>query len=132
MSNRRGRGGRSKGRGSSSRNRGNKRGGKPRNRKQSKGRGKDANRPLWENDVAEAKVRAITEFVHPAHDPTALVRSLGPPPLGKFADGAEHYYAAVYEKAQRFAVAMAQANGVLLVVDDDGDNGDGAAATTAD
>ncbi len=132
MSNRRGRRGRSKGKGSSSRGGRNKRGGKPRNRKQSKQAAKDANRPLWETGAAEEKVRAITEFVHPAHDPTALVRSLGPPPLGRFAEGAQHYYAAVYEKAQRFAVAMAQANGVLLVVDDDGDNGDGAAATTAD
>ncbi len=120
MSRRRSRGGRQKGKGSS-RGGGNKRDGRSGNRKRSKQTAKDPNRPLWENGAAEAKVRALTEYVHPAHDPTALVRSLGPPPLGPFADRAQHYFAAVYDKAKHFAVAMAQANGVLLAHDDDVD-----------
>jgi hypothetical protein len=79
----------------------------------------DSRRPFWANDAAEAEARALIGVVRPVPDPTALVRSLGTPPLGKFADGAQHYYAAVYEKAQRFAVAMATANGVLLVEGDE-------------
>ncbi len=75
----------------------------------------DPHRPFWANDAAEAEVRAIVGVVSPAKDPTALVRSLGSPPLGRFADDAQHYYAVVYEKAQRFAIAMATANGVLVV-----------------
>jgi hypothetical protein len=77
----------------------------------------DPRRPLWENPTGEAELRAIVGSVRPAQDPTALVRSLGDPPLGKFASNAQHYYEAVYGKAQRFAVAMATANG-LRVIDD--------------
>jgi hypothetical protein len=51
------------------------------------------------------------------------VRSLGDPPLGKFASNAQHYYDAVYEKAQQFAVAVAAANG-LLVMEESGESGD--------
>jgi hypothetical protein len=97
----------------------NKGGNKPGKRKQSRQPPIDAHRPFWVNDAAEAEVRAITGVVSPAQDPTALVRSLGSPPLGKFADNAPHYYAVVYEKAQRFAIAMATANGVLVVDADD-------------
>jgi hypothetical protein len=89
----------------------------------------DPDRPFWANDEGEAEVRAITGSVRSTRDPTALVRSLGSPPIGRFADSAEHYYAPVYEKAQRFAIAMATANGVLLV--DGGDDDDGS-ATAAD
>jgi hypothetical protein len=60
--------------------------------------------------------------VRPADDATAVVRSLGSPPLGRFADDAQHFYAAVYEKAQHFAVAMATANGVQVAVDRDDDS----------
>lgn len=112
--------------------------GKGGNRNRSKGGGRkkqarppaaDRNRPFWANDTAEAEVRAITGVVRPVQDPTALVRSLGSPPLGRFADSAQHYYAAVYEKAQRFAIAMATANGVLLL---DGDEDDGASEAVHD
>ncbi|MCB0954428.1 MAG: hypothetical protein KDB13_17225, partial [Microthrixaceae bacterium] len=57
--------------------------------------------------------------------PTAIVRSLGEPPLGRYAGNAQHYYDAVYEKAQRFAVAIATAND-LLVTDEMSDEPDGA------
>ena len=98
--------------------------------KRSKKRGKkkpnksaiDPNRPLWENHAGEAEVQAIVGSVHPAQNPTALIRSLGEPPLGKYASNAQHYFDAVYEKAQHFAVAIAKANG-LLVVDDTEDDG---------
>lgn len=126
------------GRGSSSKSRGGKSrsgkggGGKKQNRsgkqkqnrsgKQKRGRKKstvDPDRDFWANDAAEARVRSEIGRVRPAPDPAALVRSLGPPPLGKFADHAQHYYAAVYETAQRFAVAVAAANGVLETEDDE-------------
>lgn len=98
---------------------GGKRGGGNQKRGQSnkkkRGRKKPAadKRDFWEIDSSETELRSTIERVHPAPDPTALVRSLGPPPLGRFGDHAQHYYAAVYETAQRFAVAMAAANGVL-------------------
>ena len=102
------------------------RGGKKRRKKQGKKTSDrsaiDPRRPLWENPAGEAELQAIVGSVRPAQDPTALVRSLGEPPLGKFASNAQHYYEAVYEKAQRFAVAMATANG-LRVMDDAEDDG---------
>jgi hypothetical protein len=105
------------------RNRSNRSRGRSGNRpRQARQAAVDSRRPFWANDAAEAEVRALTGVVRPVADPTALVRSLGTPPLGKFADGAQHYYAAVYEKAQRFAVAMATANGVLLAEDDEAES----------
>lgn len=103
--------------------------------KRSKQRGKkksnesaiDPKRPLWENPDGEAKVREIVGSVRPAHHPTAVIRSLGDPPLGKYASNAHHYFDAVYEKAQHFAVAIATANG-LLVEDRTEDDGTGESA----
>jgi hypothetical protein len=83
---------------------------------------------MWENHAGEAELHAIVGSVRPAQNPTAIVRSLGEPPLGKYASNAHHYYEAVYEKAQHFAVAIATANG-LLVLDDTGDNGTGGNGT---
>jgi hypothetical protein len=73
----------------------------------------DPKRDFWGNDSAETAARSKIDRVRPAQDATALVRSLGPPPLAQFADSAQHYYAPMYETAQRFAVAIAAANGVL-------------------
>lgn len=109
---------------------GNQQGNKQGNKKKGRTRGKknqssqpniDPKRPIWENPEAEAEVLAIVGSVRPAHNPTALVRSLGSPPLGTFADNAQHYYDAVYEKAQRLAIATATANN-LLVEDQTTDN----------
>jgi hypothetical protein len=77
----------------------------------------DRDRPFWGNAAAEEKVHGVIDLVRPAPDPSAVVRSLGTPPLGRFADHAPPFYAAVYETAQRLAVATATANG-MLVVDD--------------
>lgn len=104
-------------------------GGRKRAKKQGKkrpdGSAIDPRRPLWENRAGEAELQAIVGSVRPAQNPTALVRSLGDPPLGKFGSNAQHYYQAVYEKAQRFAVAMATANGLHVIVDsEDDDPGD--------
>ena len=97
--------------------------GKKRGKKKSTKSAIDPKRPVWENPDGEAELREIVGQVRPAHHPTAVVRSLGDPPLGKFASNAQHYYDAVYEKAQQFAVAVAAANG-LLVMEESGESGD--------
>ncbi len=51
----------------------------------------------------------------PTHDPSAIVRSLGPPPLVGQDRAAEAYFALVYEKAVGLASALAAANGLLQV-----------------
>jgi hypothetical protein len=54
-----------------------------------------------------------------APDPTALLRSLGPPPLHDAA--AEHYLAAAVERAAAVAAALAASAGVLAQPEDDAD-----------
>ena len=56
-------------------------------------------------------------------DPTALVRSLGNPPLPGQNKVAEHYLAAVAKRASGMAEALAAASG-LLAQPDDGNGGD--------
>jgi hypothetical protein len=51
--------------------------------------------------------------VRPADNPAAVVKSLGPPPLTGHEVIAEHYFAAVYEKAAKSASALAAASGLL-------------------
>jgi hypothetical protein len=46
-------------------------------------------------------------------DPTVTIRSLGAPPLMGHEVVAEHYFAAVYDKAANLAAALAAAGGVL-------------------
>jgi hypothetical protein len=53
------------------------------------------------------------EPITPASDPTAVVRSLGSPPLPGQAAVAEHYLAAVAERAAGLATALAAAGGLL-------------------
>ena len=98
--------------------------GQKRGKKRSNESGIDPKRPLWENLDGEAEIRGIVGSVRPAHHPTAVVRSLGDPPLGKYASNAPHYYDAVYQKAQHFAVAIAKANS-LRVLDESEDSGAG-------
>ena len=57
--------------------------------------------------------------IDPAEDPTALVRSLGDPPLQGQGAVAEHYLAAVVERAAGLATALAVAAGLLAAPDDD-------------
>jgi hypothetical protein len=51
--------------------------------------------------------------ITPSDDPTAMIRSLGPPPLPSRETVAEHYFVAVYDKAASLAVALAAASGLL-------------------
>ncbi len=55
--------------------------------------------------------------ITPASDPTALLRSLGRPPLDQ--TGADRYLAAVAERAAGLATALAAVSGVLATADDD-------------
>jgi hypothetical protein len=48
----------------------------------------------------------VPDPVVPADDPTAMLRSLGPPPLAGQSD-ADRYLAAVVEKAAALATALA-------------------------
>jgi hypothetical protein len=61
--------------------------------------------------------------ITPASDPTALVRSLGDPPLPGSSAGAELAIAAVVERAAGLATALA-ATGGLLAMDDGADEDD--------
>lgn len=53
------------------------------------------------------------EPVVPADDPSAMVGSLGPPPLGIHSEAGAHYLAAAYAKASSIAVALSAAAGLL-------------------
>jgi hypothetical protein len=64
------------------------------------------------------------DAIRPVHDPTVLVRSLGPPPLPAHETVAEHYFDAVYDKAANLAVALAAASGLLATEDADETAGD--------
>jgi hypothetical protein len=61
------------------------------------------------------------EPITPAHDPAALVRSLGDPPLPGQGAVAEHYLAAVVERAAGLATALAAAAGLLAQPDGEDD-----------
>lgn len=60
-----------------------------------------------------AQVAGAPPTVRPTPDPSALVRSLGPPPLVGHERAADAYFAAVYDRAVGLATALAAANGLL-------------------
>ncbi len=57
--------------------------------------------------------------IRPTPEPSALVRSLGPPPLAVDPGVAERHLVAVYEEAVKAATALAAANGLLDLGSDD-------------
>ena len=59
------------------------------------------------------------EPIGPASDPTALLRSLGDPPLHGQGQTAEHYLAAVIERAAGLATALAASADILGSPDSD-------------
>lgn len=59
------------------------------------------------------------EAIPPATDPKALLRSLGDPPLQGQGAVAEHYLAAVVERAAGLATALADVAGLLAEPDED-------------
>ena len=58
------------------------------------------------------------EPIVPINDPTALLRSLGDPPLQGQGATAEHYLAAVVERAAGLATALAASAGLLAPPDE--------------
>ncbi|MDQ1447648.1 MAG: hypothetical protein QOC79_619 [Actinomycetota bacterium] len=67
-------------------------------------------RDFWEgSDSGDEPV----SLVRSPDDPAAMIRSLGPPPLPGRETIAEHYFALVYDKAARRAVALAAASGLM-------------------
>jgi hypothetical protein len=62
---------------------------------------------------ASSKVPSTQPEVRITEDPAAVVRSLGPPPLPGHETIAEHYFAAVYDRAVSLAGALAAAGGLL-------------------
>ena len=55
--------------------------------------------------------------IRPSNDPTAVLRSLGDPPLPGQGAVAEHYLAAVVERAAGLATALAASAGLLAMGD---------------
>jgi hypothetical protein len=79
------------------------------------GRRRNPRPDLWRAVAPVPDAQTVT----PALDPTALVRSLGPPQLPGQTAYAEHYLAAVVERAATMAGAVAAAAGVIAEPDDD-------------
>lgn len=69
-------------------------------------------RPFWTSPPVEDEPIQI-EPIRPVPDPGAMVRSLGPPPLFGGGGNAEHYFAAIYDRAAMLAGALAAASGLL-------------------
>jgi hypothetical protein len=59
------------------------------------------------------------EPIIPATDPSALIDSLGAPPLKGHSSVAEHYLAAVVERAATLATGLADVAGLLSETDDE-------------
>ena len=91
-------------------------------RSKNKKRSVDA-RDFWGSDEEEA---GELELIRIAQVPTTMVRSLGPPPLPGHDQLAEHYFAAVYDKASSLAMALAATADLLDFdsLDDDADTDD--------
>ena len=69
-------------------------------------------RDFWGPDAAEKMELAP---LRPSDDPTVMVQSLGPPPFPGGETLAQHYFAAVYQKAAALAIALAAASDLLDV-----------------
>lgn len=91
-----------------------RRGQQPRRRRpQSQKRG--GAHDLWRPVPALPEPDPIT----PAAEPTALLDSLGSPPLRGNSSAAEYYLATVVERAAALATALAASAGLLAESDDD-------------
>jgi hypothetical protein len=67
-------------------------------------------RDFWNGtDSADEPVALVRTL----EDPSAMIRSLGPPPLPGRETIAEQYFALAYVKASRRAVALAAASGLI-------------------
>jgi len=79
-------------------------------RSQSNARRKASRRDFWNGvDTGDEPVALIRTL----EDPSAMIRSLGAPPLPGRENVAEQYFALAYDKAARRAVALAAASGLI-------------------
>jgi hypothetical protein len=76
----------------------------------SNARRKASRRDFWNGTDAAADAVAL---IRTLEDPSAMIRSLGPPPLPGRENIAEQYFALAYDKAARRAVALAAASGLI-------------------
>lgn len=83
-------------------------------KQQTKQRTKAPARDFWGSTDS---VPDVVSPIRPAADASALVRSLGTPPLAGHETISEHYFRAVYDRAAGLATAIAAGNGLLA--DDD-------------
>jgi hypothetical protein len=90
----------------------------PPRRKPSQGRRRRGNKPKVVDLWRPVPQPGDPDPIRPAADPTALLRSLGSPPLQGQGAVAEHYIAAVVERAAGLATALA-ASADLLAQDED-------------
>lgn len=92
----------------------------PARRRRGSGRGGER-RPgdLWHPVPAPPDAEPIV----PATEPTALLRSLGDPPLPASSVAANHYVATVIERAAALASALAASADLLAEPDDRSDDG---------
>jgi hypothetical protein len=95
---------------------------KSRRRRRGGGSGGGAQKPKRPDLWRPVPQLADPEPIVPADDPTALVRSLGAPPLQGQGAAGEHYLAAVVEKAATLATGLAGAFGLLAGADVDPDD----------
>ena len=77
------------------------------------GRGRRPNKPKGIDLWRPVPILPDPEPIRPSHDPTAVLRSLGDPPLPGQGAVAEHYLAAVVERAAVLATALAASAGLL-------------------
>jgi hypothetical protein len=80
-------------------------------------------RDFWNGTLAPEPEgdETTTVFIRPSVDPTAMIRSLGPPPFPGGETIAEHYFTAVDQKAATLAIALAAASDLLDAADVDED-----------
>ena len=88
---------------------------RPKNRRNRQQQPKRPAADVWRS-VAEL---AAPEPIVPTSAPSALINSLGPPPLQNQSHVVGHYLAAVVERAATVANALAASAGLLADVDED-------------
>jgi hypothetical protein len=94
-----------------------RKGGRSKNRKKA-----GDSRDFWGHD--DDSFDQELDLIRIADAPTTMVQSLGPPPLAGSGQLAEHYFAAVYDRASGLASALAATAGLLDLGDESGDPDD--------
>lgn len=91
---------------------------RPRNQQRSQRRPQRARTPEHVDIWRAVEALPDPEHIEPTADPTAMVRSLGDPPLARHSDPAAHHIAAVVERAAALATALAASADLLAEPED--------------